>query len=65
MFNPWKEARDRICVLMDTSQIRFHWAMTAKATYTARPNSREEVLSAYHETKASYMVKINFDGAGI
>ena len=24
ILNPWSEARDRTCVLIDTSQIRFH-----------------------------------------
>ena len=26
ILNPLREARDQICVLMDTSQIHFHWA---------------------------------------
>ena len=28
ILNPLSEARDRTCVLKDTSQIRFHWATT-------------------------------------
>ena len=28
ILNPLSEARNRTCVLMDTSQIHFHWAMT-------------------------------------
>ena len=28
IFNPLSEARDQICILMDDSQIHFHWATT-------------------------------------
>ena len=28
ILNPLSEARDRTCVLMDTSRIHFHWATT-------------------------------------
>lgn len=37
----------------------------AKAIYMAKPNSREEAHSTYHEAKASYMAKITVDGVGI
>ena len=31
--NPLSKARDRTCVLMDASQIHFHWAMTGTSSH--------------------------------
>ena len=33
ILNPLSKARDRTCVLMDASQVHFHWAMTETLTY--------------------------------
>ena len=33
ILNPLSKARDRTCVLMDASQVHFHWAMTETLIY--------------------------------
>ena len=39
IFNPLSKARDQTCVLMDISQIRFHWATTGTPENTHFLNS--------------------------
>ena len=34
ILNPLSKARDQTCILMDTSQIRFHWAMKGTPSHS-------------------------------
>jgi len=36
VLNPLSEARDRTCILMDTMQVCYHWAITGNPTPTQR-----------------------------
>ena len=45
ILNPLSEIRDRTYILMDTSQVRYHWSMTGNPNWCLWMNEKEE-----HET---------------
>ena len=60
--NPLSKARNRTCILMVTSQIDFHWAMTGTLTFQIPydDNLHSVKFSFYTDLYVSLQIKYNF-----